>query len=138
MNFRYLKDPLFLLCVVLYFVNRFVFKPLIHGGIIGAIVHGSVNDLICLPFWIPIMLWMMQRLGWRTSDKPPQAAEILLPLLCWSWYFEMILPKVAYFKRVAFSDPNDILCYTIGACVAALFWNYYYSLPSKTATSENI
>jgi hypothetical protein len=133
MPFRYLKDPLFLFCLVLYFVNRLVLKPLIHHGLLGAFVHGSLNDVICIPFWVPIMVWTMRIFRLRTTDAPPQAGEILAPLLVWSWFFELVLPQVPAFKHLAICDPNDILCYTVGALLAATVWGYYYAHPQATA-----
>ena len=79
MPLRYLRDPLFLSCVVFYFVNRLLLKPHVHGGVMGTLIHGYVNDLICLPFWVPIMVWMMHKTGLRASDAAPQATEILAP-----------------------------------------------------------
>src|SRR5690242_306095 len=101
MLFRYLRDPLFLFCVVLYFVNRLLLKPFLHDGFVGAFLHDSLNDVICIPFWVPIMVWMMRKVKLRTSDAVPQGAEILIPLLLWSWFFELILPKLAPFRHLA-------------------------------------
>ena len=129
MPFRYLRDPLFLFCVALYFVNRFVFKSFIHSGFLGAFAHDSLNDVLCIPFWTPIMVWTMRKLKWRTSDAAPQGMEIVLPLILWSWLFELILPNLRPFQRLAICDPNDILCYTAGAFFAAIFWQYYYAAP---------
>ena len=126
MPFRYLRDPLFLFCVALYFVNRLILKPHFHHGIIGDFVHGSLNDVICIPFWVPIMVWMMRVVRLRTTDAMPQPAEILIPLLLWSWFFELVLPFLGPFRRLAVCDPDDILCYTVGAIIAALFWRRYY------------
>jgi hypothetical protein len=131
MPFRYLRDSLFLFCVALYSVNRFILKPHIHGGVFGAFLHGSLNDVICLPFWVPIMVWIMRKTGLRTDDAPPQGVEILIPLLLWSLFFELILPTLGPFRRLATGDPNDILCYTVGAVLAALFWGRCYAAPQK-------
>jgi len=127
MPFRYLRDPLFLFCVTLYFANRIFLKPHIRGGVFGAFLHDSLNDVICLPFWVPIMVWLMRKMGLRQSDAPPQGVEIIIPLLLWSWFFELILPTLAPFRHLAVCDPNDILCYTVGAVLAALFWGRYYA-----------
>lgn len=137
MPFRYLRDPLFLFCLALYFLNRLLLKPHIHGGIIGAFLHGSLNDLICIPFWVPIMVWMMHKMGLRASDRPPQGAEILIPLLLWSWFFELVLPNISFFRHLAVCDPNDILCYTMGTLLAVIFWGRFYAAPlaSKEKTS---
>ena len=134
MPFRYLRDPLFLFCVVLYFVNRLILKPHFHQGMIGDFVHGSLNDVICIPFWVPIMVWLMRKVRLRTTDAMPQPAEILIPLLLWSWLFELVLPFHGPFRRLAVCDPDDILCYTVGALIAARIWRRYYR--ERTAPSS--
>jgi hypothetical protein len=85
----YLRDPLFLACVLAYFVNRWAMKPLMGGGFL----HDHLNDLVCIPFWVPIMLWGQRRLGYRRSDGAPLAGEILIPLFVWSWFFEFVVPR---------------------------------------------
>jgi hypothetical protein len=122
MKFRYLRDPLFLVCFVLYFVNRFLIKRLVPGGFF----HDSFNDLICIPFWVPIMLFLMRKVGLRRGDAPPQVDEILLPLVMWSLLFEIYLPHVRYFEHLAVSDYMDILWYTIGALTASVIWDITY------------
>jgi len=118
MTFRYLREPLFLACVAVYAVNRFMLKQ-ISGN---EFVHGYMNDLLCIPFWVPIMLWGMRRCGLRKDDSPPTAGEILIPLVLWSFLFELLLPVIPPFRGRFVADPSDILCYVIGACVAALCW----------------
>ena len=122
MKFRYLRDPLFLFCVALYIVNRFVLRRLLHDGF----VHNYLNDLICIPFWVPIMLFLMRRTGLRTEDSAPRWYEILVPLIIWSVVFELILPRLDMFRGRSFSDPRDIVFYTLGALLAAVFWRIWY------------
>jgi hypothetical protein len=122
MRFRYLKDPLFLFCVSLYFVNRWILKPYLPNEF----SRSWLNDVICLPFWIPIMLLLMRRLGLRRDDEPPTAGELLVPLMIWSWVFEVYLPSVPFFKGLATADYLDILSYTMGGCFAAVFWRLWY------------
>lgn len=132
MRFRYLRDPLFLCCVALYFANRLVFEPLLPGRFWCS----YVNDLICIPFWVPIMLWLMRRLRLRADDAPPRAHEIIVPLLMWSAVFELWLPRTRAFARLATGDPYDILCYTAGALAATLVWQATYPrnrAPSPTS-----
>jgi hypothetical protein len=126
MPFRYLRDPLFLASVALYFVNRLVLRPAIYGGALGSFLHGSLNDVLCIPFWVPIMVWMMRKTGLRTHDDAPTGMEILVPLLLWAWFFELVLPKVAAFKGLATSDAGDVLCYTVGAAIAVGAWDRVY------------
>ena len=130
MRFRYLRDPLFLACVVTYFVNRWVLKSIWETGF----VHEHLNDLICIPFWVPIMLWVERHIGLRQDDGPPEAFEIIIPLLLWSWVFEMFLPRTELFGRFCTSDHRDIICYSAGSIGAAVFWRCWYGdgQPSRT------
>lgn len=122
MRFRYLADPLFLLCVALYFVNRFVVKRFVGEGFF----HDHLNDMICIPFWVPIMVFLLRRTGLRRDDGPPRADEILIPLVMWSAIFELYLPHVRYFEHLATADYVDVLYYTIGAFAASVLWQVMY------------
>jgi hypothetical protein len=120
--FRYLRDPLFLACVAIYAINRLILKQIWETGF----VHEHLNDLICIPFWVPIMLWGERRLGLRRDDGPPDAIEIIVPLLLWSWVFELILPETEFFRHYCFADHRDVLYYSVGAIAAAVFWRCWY------------
>jgi|WetSurMetagenome_2_1015567.scaffolds.fasta_scaffold1275264_1 hypothetical protein len=122
MRFRYLTDRLFLLCVGLYFLNRFVIKRLVVGGFF----HDSFNDLICLPFWVPIMVFVLRKLGLRREDGPPRAEELLIPLVVWSVLFEVWLPHVRYYSRLTVADAGDILWYALGGLIASEVWRFTY------------
>ncbi len=122
MPFRYLKDPLFLFCFVLYFVNRWILKPYFPNEFSRC----YLNDAICLPFWVPIMLFLMRKIGLRKHDSAPSGCELIIPLLLWSWVFELFLPRLELFRSLATSDYRDILCYTIGAAIAAVVWRLHY------------
>ena len=123
MPYKYLRDPLFLFCLVLYFINRWILKP--HFAM--PFLHNSLNDLICIPFWVPIMLWEMRKTGLRSDDAPPQWYEIIIPLIVWSIVFEIIVPQIPFFRHLAIADPEDIMYYTLGAFAASLFWRVWYS-----------
>jgi hypothetical protein len=125
MPFRYLKDPLFLVCLALYFANRWVLKPFFPNEFSNC----YLNDVICLPFWVPIMLFLMRRTGLRTNDEAPSGMEMIIPLLLWSCIFELFLPRLAFFKGLATSDYRDILCYTVGTTIAASVWRFCYHRP---------
>jgi hypothetical protein len=122
MAYRYLRDPLFLFCFALYFANRWFLKPMVSNPI----SERYLNDLICIPFWIPIMLFVLRRLRLRADDSPPKSHEILIPLILWSFVFELWLPYTTLFLGRAVSDPVDILFYCLGALIAALFWGHWY------------
>lgn len=122
MPFGYWRDPLFVGVVVLYFINRFVLKPFLPN----VVSEGYVNDLICIPFWVPIMVWGMRRVGWRDDDDPPRIEEVVIPLIVWAAVFELWLPRTAVFAGVAVNDPVDIVCYAAGALGAMVFWGWWY------------
>ncbi len=129
MPFRYLRDPLFLACVLIYFINRWVFRVLWPG----LFFSNHVNDLICIPFWLPILLFLARRLGLRRDDAPPRGYEILIPLILWSAVFEIWLPGVAFFEGLATADHLDVLAYVAGALVAAIVWRKWYGEPEHAA-----
>lgn len=115
MPFLYLRDPLFLLCVATYFVNRLVLKKMWTSGF----VHEHLNDLICIPFWVPIMLFVQRHFGLRAHNGRPKASELVIPLVIWSWVFEIILPRTALFGHRCVADYLDIMYYALGALLAA-------------------
>ena len=133
MPFRYLRDPLFLTCFLLYFANRFIIKRFVGGGFF----HEHLNDLICLPFWVPIMLFLTRKAGLRDGDDPPRADEILIPLIVWSAVFELYLPHVRYFQGLATADPTDIFWYTVGGLIASVAWQVTYRDRSGVASAHS-
>lgn len=122
MEFRYLHDPLFLLSVTAYALNRYVCKPFFPN----VFSEQYANDVLCIPFWVPIMLFLLRKLGLRVDDRPPTSDEILIPLTVWAVVFELYLPHTEWLSGVAFSDHVDILCYAVGACVGGFFWHIWY------------
>lgn len=128
MEFRYLRDPLFLVCVTAYFVNRWLVRPTIDSGF----WHSHFNDLICIPFWVPILVWLVQRAGWRKHHRPPQGPELLVPLVVWSVWFEVCLPNVPFFQGRSHADPLDIAYYCAGALLASFWWEWWYAAPTAT------
>ncbi len=132
MRFKYLRDPLFLACVALYFTNRLVLKPLLPS----VFLHSYLNDLICIPFWVPIMLAGMRFCRLRHNDAPPRPHEILVPLLTWSVVFECWLPHSNISSGLAVADHLDILCYVVGATIAGLFWRHYSRQGDQPPASE--
>lgn len=126
MPFKYLRDPLWQGCVLLYALNRCVLKPLLGRSFAGGFFHSHLNDLICIAFWVPPMLWLMRRCGARQDDAPPHAHEIVIPLMLWAWVFEWLLPRSSALGGAATSDPLDVLAYTLGAVAAHWFWRRSY------------
>lgn len=66
----------------------------------------------------------------RDHDGSPRAHEILVPLVLWSAIFEICLPLLAVPGVVRVADHVDVLAYTCGAALAAMFWRMYYRAPA--------
>lgn len=131
MPFLYLRDPLFIVCLITYAANRFILEKLWLTGF----VHEHFNDLICIPFWVPIMLFFQRCIGLREHDQRPSPSELIIPLLIWSWVFEIILPRMELFSQYCVADYMDIVFYSGGTLVAGLFWRWWYANPPRNLIS---
>ena len=129
MSFRYLRDPLFVAALFLYLLNRFFFKPFSPFSFF----HNSFNDLLCIPFWVPVVLWAMRKLRLRFDDAPPRTYEIIVPLFFWSFVFEVLLPQLNLPGTPFVSDASDIFCYAIGAFAASAGWRIVYRSASTNS-----
>jgi hypothetical protein len=74
------------------------------------------------------MLFIQRRLGLR-DDGPPRPGELVIPLILWSWVFEIILPATDWFGDRCVADHLDIVYYALGALGAAVFWRWWYGGP---------
>ena len=133
MKYRIHRDPLFLLCAIIYCANRWVLKP----SVSLEFFRSYLNDLICIPFCAPIMVALLRMVRLRGDDGPPRAQEVLIPLILWSVVFEVLLPGIEPFRSVVVADPVDIVCYSAGALVAVLFWNWWYSTQSMDGAARD-
>ncbi|HAC62108.1 MAG TPA: hypothetical protein DCF68_00880 [Cyanothece sp. UBA12306] len=124
MNFLYLKDPLFLSCFILYFFNRYGLEKMLNI----AFFSSYLNDLICVPFLVPIMLYVQHKIGLREDNTPPKFYEIIIPVIIWSVIFEVILPQNPIISHLAIADPYDVVCYIIGGLIAGIIWQWYYKI----------
>jgi hypothetical protein len=82
------------------------------------------NDLICIPFWLPIVLLVTKYIGFRGHDEPPDWLELGFYVLLWSIIFEYVCPVYGKYFNYPVADPWDIVCYAIGAVIAWFFWNF--------------
>jgi len=121
--FRYIFDPLFVMSAGIYALNRFVLKP--HFA--TPFLHQHLNDLLCIPFWVPIMLFFQRIMKLRDNDDLPALREVLVPLLIWTWLFEVFLPGTDGARDWCIADPADVVSYAIGAIIAVAFWRLWYS-----------
>jgi hypothetical protein len=122
MAFAYLKDPMFLACFCLYWINR----DLEYCHLSMPLLESHLNDVVCIPFWVPIMLWAARKTGLRQHDRPPEGFEIVIPLLLWSVLFEVVIPIQGNWAVPAVADPYDVLCYCVGSLLAVVFWRHHY------------
>ena len=132
MRFLFLRDPLFLGSVALYFLNRGFLKAEFPENLF---LHGYLTDVLCLPVWVPFMVWGMRKLGLR-DESPPRWSEILVPLVFWSLMFEFWLPQTTVFGRFSRGDPFDIMAYAAGGIAAFLVWKLFYGRVWNLAASR--
>jgi hypothetical protein len=139
-RFRYLRDPVFLTAVALYLLNRFAIKP--YTGNTNDFFHCWLNDLVCIPFWLPLILRLRRALGLREHDAPPTVNELVALCALWSLVFEFVVPATALRTLFpnAVGDPVDVFMYVSGALLAGLLWRSGEAPPAtpSIATSSSL
>jgi hypothetical protein len=113
--FRYLADPLFLVCCGLYGLNRWVLKPHLES----VFLRSWFNDLLLVPCAVPVVFWLFRRMDLRQADDPPKLIELCWILVVWSMLFEWIGPR---FVEHATADWRDVVMYWTGGLLAWGFW----------------
>ena len=132
-KFNYLKDPLFLVTVALYILSRYIVRPLTTGKI--DFFNSYFNDLICIPFCLPIVLFLTRKVRLRNHDEPPDIYELCFYLLLWSLFFEYIAPMYGRYLNHPVADPWDVVCYIVGGVIAGIYWNYEIGKSSSAEDS---
>ena len=118
-RFGYWRDPLFLICLAVYAINRMVIKPNLHHY--SPLFHGHLNDTLTVPVALPIYLLVYRWIRFRPDDEPPRSWEIALHVAVWIIFFEWFGPLVLH-QGVA--DPIDSWCMTGGGLVAWAVWHF--------------
>jgi hypothetical protein len=118
-SFRYFADPLCVGALVVYAMNRWLFKPYGIGGEFG---RCYLNDVLCLPLLLPMILYLQRRLGLRRHDAAPLLWEMLQHWLVFSVVFELILPLYPQWFRST-ADPLDVAAYLAGGISGWLWWS---------------
>ena len=115
--FRYWRDPICLVAVAAYALNRWWLAP--HFGDALPFLTQYFGDCLLIPCALPLLLWLQRRTGLRTDDGPPTRGEIAGTLVLWSVLFEWVFPQ-GLGRGTA--DPLDVLAYAAGAMLASLVW----------------
>jgi hypothetical protein len=79
------------------------------------------NDVVCLPIFLPPLLWVQREVGLRRGDGWPRGWEILFHLAVWSVCFEGIAPRLTAVYRTT-ADWGDVAAYAVGGLGAGLVW----------------
>lgn len=117
--FRYLADPVCISSLILYPINRFYLKPH-HIG--GWFTHGYLNDVLCLPLFVPMILYAQYVIGLRKHAAYPSAWEIFQNWLAFIFIFQVVIVRFPK-TFIAAGDPWDILAYAAGGIIAGVYWS---------------
>lgn len=124
-RYRYCGDPVFLTALMLYLLNKTVFKPLAVGHTTFFAYYG--NDLLCIPFCLPPVLYVYRLVGLRARDRYPTRFELLSHLIVWSLFFEWLAPVVLRGPFAwSVADPWDVVAYAVGTAIAGGVWGTWY------------
>lgn len=125
-SFSYTRDPIFVTSLLAYCLNRFVLKQNIHVWLI----HDYLNDFLCIPLLLPVILKVQALLRIRRHDGMPTLLEVLHNWFVFTVVFEVVLPRLTMFDSTA--DPWDSAAYLFGGLFAYVCWNR--EVRSRTAT----
>ncbi|MDB5331039.1 MAG: hypothetical protein JWP03_2190 [Phycisphaerales bacterium] len=117
--FRYLADPVCVASLVLYTINRYFLKPH-HIG--GWFTHGYFNDVLCLPLFVPMVLYTQHLIGLRKHFGFPRSWEIFQNWAVFAVVFQVVIPRFPK-TFIAAGDPFDILAYFAGGVIAGFYWS---------------
>jgi len=113
----------FLTCGALYLLNRFWWKPDLELFRHTTLFAWYLNDILCIPFCLPPLLYLYGILRFRKPTAYPTRFEVLTHLVVWSLFFEWLAPF--YLHRIfpnTVSDPWDVVAYAVGAAIAGCAW----------------
>jgi len=131
-SFGYWHDPLFLVALAIYAVNRLLIKPNLHHY--SPLFHGHLNDTLTVPVALPLYLLAYRWLGFRPDNEPPRWWEVTLHVAVWNVFFKWFSPAVLH-RGV--SDPVDAWCIAGGGLVAWAVWQSQRAM-QKDATGHAV
>jgi hypothetical protein len=114
-RFRYGGDILCIGACAAYAVNTW----LLPSDWRGVFLREHFNDALLVPAALPLVLWLLRRLGLRDNDRPPLWIEIGLAFALWSIAAEMFAP---FLFSNAVADWRDVVAYAAGAVIAGVWW----------------
>jgi len=117
MTFRYVRDPLCVLCTALYATNYWLLKPNLPTS--ELFFRSYFDDLLLIPCLLPLVLFAHRCLWLRHDDAFPTAREVIVHLVVWSLCFEAIGPML---HQGAVSDTLDVAAYCVGGTASWWFW----------------
>lgn len=115
-RFGYLRDPLFLLCVAAYALNRFLLKSILPSPFL----HRHFADLLMMPAALPGILWAQRLTGLRLHDFAPTWREMTFHLAIWATICEYVGPIWLHHGT---ADGWDVLAYAVGGIISCVWWN---------------
>jgi len=115
-RFQFLKDPVFLIALVLFLINELVLKRFFSHPFL----HSYFNDLLLIPCALPILLELHVMLGLRRENLAPTTGEVVGHLAIWCVLFEVVGPRIA---NHATGDWRDIMVYCVGGLIAWALWH---------------
>lgn len=127
--FAYGRDPLCLIAMGSYVINRWALKPAVDIPFL----ENHFNDLLLIPAALPLILWVQRKLNWRTDDRFPSLSEISLHLIMWSLIAEGAGPHL--FAH-ATADWRDLVAYTAGAILSGLWWHHSAAKSPKNPSTS--
>jgi hypothetical protein len=131
-KFGYWHDPVFLVTLAAYGINRTLIKPNLHHY--SPLFHGHFNDTLTVPVALPIYLLVYRWIGFRPDDQPPRWWEVALHTAVWIVFFKWFAPGVLHHSV---ADPIDAWCIAGGGFVAWTLWQGRGLAHKTSATSAS-
>lgn len=110
-----------MVALVVYAANRWLLEPMAAGS--TELPHSYVNDILCIPFWMPLLVGCAVRLRLRPAGLPPTPPEIAVVLPLWALLFEGVGPALPALFANTVADPWDLVAYAVGALAAMVIWS---------------
>lgn len=117
-QFRYVLDPLCLTAAVVYLAHRWWLAP---AGWSNEWARAYLNDVLCLPLFLPVILLLLRWTRVRKHDGPPTLWEVLHHWLIFAVVYELVLPRFPSVWHTN-ADAWDVVAYLAGGLLAWTWW----------------